>query len=165
MVSKVAYSVAWQKNDPDLEAAVRAFWARSRVLRSEEEAAQRVKQLCVVAYLGDEIVGVSTIKIDLLHTVRERFGFFRCLVAPEHRQLGLATQLTARCWQVLEAWSAKNPHERLMGMATIVQSTDLDEKGRQPIWPLTGLRLVGHTPENYQVRMNWFKHARLGNIA
>jgi hypothetical protein len=68
--------------------------------------------------------------------------------------------MRARCGRRL-AWSRDNPDEALMGMAAHIQSSDLSEKCREPVWPRTGLAVIGYAPSGDQIRLVWFKHARL----
>jgi hypothetical protein len=58
-----------------------------------------------------------------------------------------------------------HPQEKVLGMATIVESPMLDEVSKIPFWPnapgLNGLVLVGYTSVGRQLRVSWFEHARL----
>jgi hypothetical protein len=73
----------------------------------------------------------------------------------------LATELAGRCVEVLKAWSLDHPDEMLKGMAAVIQSPELSEKCRDPVWPRTGLTVIGYTPRGEQIRLVWFDHARL----
>ena len=48
-----------------------------------------------------------------------------------------------------------------MGMGCLVQGVELSAKKAQPIWPISGLRLVGYSDQGDQIRVVWFKHARV----
>jgi hypothetical protein len=129
------------------------------------DPAARAEELCLAAYGDGELVGVSTMVLETVPQLRCRLGFRRCLVAPEHRQQGLARKLGINSRALLAQWSQDNPQEKVLGMATIVESQMLDEVSKIPVWPnapgLNGLVLVGYTPAGQQVRVSWFEHARL----
>lgn len=42
-----------------------------------------------------------------------------------------------------------------------VEKAAIGVAGETPHWPGTGLSLVGYTPENLQVRLSWFDHAKV----
>ena len=49
-------------------------------------------------------------------------------------------------------------------MATIVESSALEEFGKAPVWQspgVNGLALIGYTAKGRQIRVSWFEHARL----
>ena len=156
---------AWQRNDARIAADAIDLWKRLDALPANLDPAVRAKELCAAAYLGRELIGVSTMVLETLPQLRCRLGFFRCLVAPEHRQQGLARKLGIHSRALLAQWSEDNPREKVLGMATIVESPALDAFSKIPIWPsapgLNGLALVGYTRAGRQIRVWWFEHARL----
>ncbi len=111
---------AWRRNDAKIAADAIALWKRLDALPANLDPAVRAKELCAAAYLGRELIGVSTMVLETLPQVRCRLGFFRCLVAPEHRQQGLARKLGIHSRALLAQWSEDNPREKVLGMATIV---------------------------------------------
>ncbi|HSD93760.1 MAG TPA: hypothetical protein VLB11_12160 [Methyloceanibacter sp.] len=80
----------WRCDNAKVAAEVIAFWKRLDALPPRIAPEERVKELCTLAYREDELIAVSTMVLDMLPQLRARFGFFRCLVAPEHRRQGLA---------------------------------------------------------------------------
>ena len=124
----------WRRADAKVAADVVAFWKRLDVLPAGIAPEERAKELCTVAYRGGELIGVSTMVLDVLPQLKERFGFFRCLVAPEHRQQGLARVLAVHSRNLLAEWSKRHPEEKVLGMAAIVESPALDLLSRQPVW-------------------------------
>ena len=155
----------WQRNDAKIAADAIGLWSRLGALPANLDPAARANELCAAAYQDGELVGVATMVLETVPQLRCRLGFFRCLVAPEHRQQGLARKLGIYCRALLAKWSLDNPREEVLGMATIVESPFLDEVSKIPVWPnapgLNGLVLVGYTPAGQQVRVSWFEHARL----
>jgi hypothetical protein len=159
-MADIDYRVAWQVRDPQIEADAIAFWRTHGLLPPKADPKLRAAQLCIVAYLEDVLVAVSTIQVRPLAMMKgERFAMFRCAATPGLRRGGLATQLAARSRQVTEAWSAGVPERRILGMACVVQGPELAAKQEHPIWPLSGMNLAGYNGLGQQVRIAWFAHA------
>jgi hypothetical protein len=154
----------WRRDDAKVAADAVALWTRLGVLPPDLDPGIRAKELCAAAYHDGELIGVSTMVLDMLPQLKARFGFFRCLVAPECRQQALARTFGAYSRQLLAEWSKRHPQEKVLGMATIVESSALDEFSKQPVWEapgMMGLVLVGYTQKGRQIRVSWFEHARL----
>jgi hypothetical protein len=151
---------AWQRNDGKVANDARRFWQELAALPRGAEVDQRVRELCAAAYVGDELVGVSTIELRLAGLVRCRLGFFRCLVSPKYSDRRIVFKITAYSRQLLEAWSKEHPAEKVLGMAAILESPDFESLAKRPLWPVD-LRLSGYTPDGRQIRLTWFEHARL----
>jgi hypothetical protein len=153
-----------ERADAKVAADVVAFWKRLNVLPPGIAPEERAKELCAAAYLRGELIGVSTMVLDILPQLKARFGFFRCLVAPEHRQQGLARVLAVHSRNLLADWSKRHPEEKVLGMAAIVESPTLDGASKAPVWQapgINGLALIGYTKNGRQIRVSWFEHACL----
>lgn len=151
---------AWRLNDLKFEQEAIAFWLRLKLLPAGVEVTSRAKELAAVAYDGDELVGVATTVISPMPALRQKFATFRCAVAPDHRGAGIAVQLTRFCKNLLEKWAEDHPEEGVMGMTAVLEGY---KAGRtlEPFWPVSGLTLIGYTPQGHQLRIVWFKHARV----
>lgn len=160
MADEIDYRVAWLARDEQIHGDAVAFWREHGLLPPKADPALRAAQLCVVAYEAERLVAVSTIQVRPLAMMKgERFAMFRCAATPGARRAGLATQLAARCRKVTEAWSATVPERRILGMACVVQGAELAAKQEHPIWPISGMNLVGYNNAGQQVRIAWFAHA------
>ena len=157
----IALVTAWRRGDPKIAKDATAFWRRLGALPPSETPEARVKQLCVAAYMGEALIGVSTVVLTNVPLLRCRLGMFRCLVDPEQRQRQVARGLAVASRDALAVWSRDNPAEKIMGMATIVESPALEAFSKQPVWRASGLTLVGYRPDGRQLRVVWFDHARL----
>jgi len=157
---EISYRVAWQAGDERIHNDAIAFWRANGLLPPKADPKLRAAQLCVVAYAGETLAAVSTIQVRPLAMMKgERFAMFRCAAAPQLRQAGLATQMAARSRRVIEAWAASVPERRILGMACVVQGGELAAKQMHPIWPQSGMNLVGYNTVGQQVRIAWFAHA------
>ena len=152
---------AWRRNDAKVVEDAKAFWHKLKALPSNVSIDERARELCAAAYVGDEIVGVSTMALGHSQLVRCRLGFFRCLVNPAHADRRIGRKLTLFSRRVLSDWSKEHPEEKVLGMAAILEAPNLDRLGKRPRWPASGLALVGYMPDGRQIRLSWFEHARL----
>ena len=158
----IQYVTAWRRDDPKHVADAMAFWSELGML-SAEAAEQRASELCSLAYAAGRLVGLSTVKLQMAEPLRSRLAFYRCAVVPELRRQSLAIMLTRHTLITMEGWSHENPDEKVNGLATVLQADELDEKALNPVWSehYGNLNLVGHTPAGAQIRLAWFRHARL----
>lgn len=161
-MANVVLKTAWMRNDPQLQADAIAFWEKNNLVPSPEERQRRAGELVVVTYVDGEPAAVATAELAVLPNLRARFAMCRTAVAPHHRRSKLSAHTFAHVMTALEAWSADNPEEKVMGMAAVIQATEYAEKQREPIWYDFGLLLAvaGFTPRGEQIRVGWFRHAR-----
>jgi hypothetical protein len=152
---------AWRRDDAAIERDAIAFWNRLGILPNHARPEARAKELAAAAYQDSRLCGVATVNLARLEQLRGRFAFLRCAVDPEHRRSYAARALTKFSRDLLEAWSAENPQERVLGLAVVVQSAQLTRRQRCPVWVNTQLNLVGHTDKGDQIRVSWFAHAVL----
>jgi hypothetical protein len=54
-----------------------ALWTRLGALPPDLDPGVRAKELCAAAYRDGELIGVSTMVLDILPQLKARFGFFR----------------------------------------------------------------------------------------
>jgi hypothetical protein len=160
-MEELRFVQAWRRDDPRCVADAKAFWRQMGM--TDDVAEQRAGELCVVAYLGENLAGVSTAKPREFEPLKARFVHLRCAVSPAARRKDVAARIIGHTRTVLEAWAADNPDEKLAGMLAVLQSNELREKQREPIWPIYGidLTLIGYTSRGEQIRVGWFRHARL----
>lgn len=158
---QIRFVDVWQAGSPEHHESVKHLWKSLGLMNGDAEINRRLQQLCFLAFDKDQLVGVSTTRLETLPNLRASFYLFRCLVLPQYRRQGVARGLTRHCRDRLSDWSRENPDPRACGMATIVESLLLSELSRLPVWPASGLTLIGHTEIGQQIRVVWFDHARL----
>jgi hypothetical protein len=160
-MSEIAYKSAWRKNDPDIETDVLAFWRANNLIPPTANPAERLRELCTVAYEDGRLIAVSTAKITEVGFVRSLIAMWRCAIAPDRRGQHISTEMGRVSREVLEEWSRDHPEERVMGMGTAIQTANLDEKKKRPIWKASGLVFVGYSAQDQQLRIAWFDHAEI----
>jgi hypothetical protein len=150
---------AWRLGDGEIELAARAFWRRLNILPAGVRPEDRVKELCSVAFLNGEVAGLSTTVIEPVPFLRSRLAMLRVAVDPAHRRRLIAVELTRHTGDHLEQWSLDHPAEDVKGLAAILQSSAFQAHQKSPVWPRSGLVLVGYTTDGQQFRVRWFNHA------
>lgn len=158
---EVEFANAWMRDDWKLGADAKTFWQKIGLV-SAEERERRVGELCTVAYHQGQVVGVATATLTIVPQVRARLAMYRCAVDPDFRRQDMAERMSGRIRTILEAWSADNPQEKVLGMGAIIQAAELRRKSLEPIWHDWGTELVmcGYTQRGEQIRISWFPHAR-----
>jgi ferredoxin-fold anticodon binding domain-containing protein len=158
-VSEPELKACWKSADATIQRDVLKFWREENLIPEIADAAQRLKNICVVAYDGARIVAALEAKVRRLEMVRSNIAMLGLAVAQERRNHKLASDIVLFGRDVLEKWSSENLDEKLMGIGRIVPTRTEDERLRNPIWEPSKLTLIGFTPKGAQVRVAWFKHA------
>lgn len=154
----ITYANAWRQNDPKLEQDAIALWAELGVLPAGQSPEERAKELSVVAYEDGKVIALTTMTVQQLDPVRQKFAFVRVLIAPDKRLQSMSTDLMRESRKVIEAHALTHPEENLAGMGAIFQAPGL---GKKPIGAGGGTVLIGYTDEGYQVRIAWFDHFKV----
>ncbi|VEU36866.1 unnamed protein product [Pseudo-nitzschia multistriata] len=161
---EIRYENVWQKMDGKARIGAKKLWddtfgdAMPCKVKNE-----RLGALCVVAFSGDEVVAVSTVVIEMNSSLYCKVGWLRCLVKEEFRRRGIFTEIMSRCKIALEEWAIENPLAGLLAMGVMLE-LKFDGKNlnnKDPVWPKTGLTLVGYTQRGVQIRIAWLKQARV----
>jgi hypothetical protein len=114
----------------------------------------RAKEICVAAYEGKNLVGVSTATIEPMPHVRQKMVFFRLFVVPEHRHREIVIPLGVAVHEAAEKYALAHPELNLGGTAAIVAVPGIMNK---PI-SRANLFLVGYSPRNEPLILHWFDH-------
>lgn len=161
-MSEFELVTAWLAPDPiRIEEAAR-FWLAHGVMEPEEVEDGR-HAICAMGYAGRRLVGVTTVDFRNYPPLKSRFAFIHCAVAPKFCRQGLARRLVRHSLGVMEAWSLAHPKEQLQGLAAVIKTRDLREKAKEPVWAHENaqLNLAGFVAGGGQVRVAWFRHARV----
>jgi hypothetical protein len=148
---------AWRSDDPEIGRDAIAFWRRLGNLPADAPPEERAKEVVVAAYGEGRMVGVVTASLGLFEQVRARVAMLRGSVDPEFRRSHVGIAMFPRALDILEAWAAANPGERVAGIGGILESRELLAAQQLPCWPQSRFNLVGFTPDGRQIRLRWFR--------
>ncbi|HTU11394.1 MAG TPA: hypothetical protein VMG08_10915 [Allosphingosinicella sp.] len=152
--------VAWRRDDEGIEADAIAFWARLSLLPEGVDPAVRAKEIVAGAYRDGELVGLATAAIEHVTFLKATMAVLRAATAPDHRRTGVQRALAGPVHAALSDWAAANAEVGLAGIIGFVDASELGDFLRVPVWPASGLEVIGYTPENRQIRVRWFDHFR-----
>lgn len=157
---------AWRQDDAIIAEAAKALWSRMGVAAGFDPE-QRVHDLVVAGFAEGQPVILSSADIIDLETVQCRVARLRFLVVESHRNARVVLGVVRAAHALLEAWSAANPAEGVMGMAVGVRPDGVLANGGRPFLPMRpddglfgGMMLVSRTEAGEQLRMSWFRHAQ-----
>ena len=148
---------AWRADDPDVQRDAAAFWRRLGNLPADVTPEERAREVVLAAYNEGRMVGVVTASIGLFERVRARVAMLRGSVDPAVRRSHVAGAMFFQALDMLEAWAAANPDERVAGVGGILESRELAGIQRIPYWPQTRFNLIGFTADGRQIRLRWFR--------
>ena len=161
-------TAVWPTPDQATQYAVKAFWKELGIAGSDADADARATKICVVGRIGGKVVATSSVDVGRLEGLRQNFALLRWIIAPAHHSGPAFTALARAAHDHLEAWSLSNPERRVMGMAMLIGPAMLPLLRKAPVWAMrpgdelaSGLVLAGYTEANEQLRVAWFRHARL----
>ena len=157
----VEFRAVWRAPDPRIERDAELFWRSERLSRPSMDVSERLTQLCAAAYAGETLVGLTTVNIREIGFLRCKLAMFRCAVSRSFRVQQVASRLSVFTRDLLEAWSREHPEEQVPGLGTVVQSRALVEHSPWAIWPDTQLSFIGYTAQGHQMRVYWFRHAKI----
>jgi GNAT superfamily N-acetyltransferase len=159
-MSEIIFRTAWRRDAAALIRDAKQFWLGLGLAMSEEEADERARELCGVAYEGDKLIAVSTVMPYFYPRLRSRFAFYRSMVAPEFRRQNLASRLCVYSRDLLAGWSIEHPEEKLMGLLIVFESDQFKGHRNAPVAVQLGLQLylVGYKANDH-IRVVWFDHA------
>lgn len=161
-MSDIIFEPAWRLDDPQIAADAIALWESLGAMPADTDPADRISEVVVCAYDGDQLAGIITTIIDLHRPTRRKFAFYRTLVSPDSRRQGLMHQLSVQAHAILLAWALEHPDENLAGLGAVRQQSFLNDPRRgSPISPGLGSVLVGYTPMGHPIRLKWFERIRV----
>lgn len=156
----VTLKTVWRSADAVTERDVLAFWREHNLLPADVDLAARLKDIAVVAYDGERVVGVSEGSLTYMERVRARVAMQKISVAADRRRESIAQDLATQYRKTMEEWSKAHPEEKVMAVGSIVATRHLGDAGRRPVFR-NGMALIGYTPQGEQIRIGWFSHAQV----
>lgn len=151
----------WQRLDAATGEEIRAFWLRERANVAGEEATRRLAE--VVAHVVDEqgqLAAVATATPKILPRLGQPLYYYRCFIGKAWRASKLVRPLLRHAQEVLEE------HARGHGYPCIGMLLELENEGfadtlRWAHWPGVGFSYIGVSPRGLDLRVWYFRGARL----
>ncbi len=153
--------VDWQAMQPADAEAIRAFWRDERALTDEAQMDERLKQVVLHALDADgRLAGVCTAVAATPPPLGQPLYFWRCFVGARWRSTPLVMSLLKRSCTVLEDYAAANGHP-CIGILLELENARFRDKGRAAVWWNPRFTYVGRSARGLDLRVHYFKGARL----
>jgi len=151
----------WQTESAENDAKVVEFWKSEGALASDVKADERLRQVILHAETADgEVAAVSTAVSMTLPRLGQPMYYFRCFVGKKWRKSRLVFRVLNRSSEILEAYARENKFP-CIGVLLELENARFADKLQQPVWPTTKFVYVGKSQRNLDLRVRYFKGARL----
>lgn len=159
--AQFSYVTHWQTESADNDAKVVEFWKRENALTNDVKIEERLRQVIVHAATQDgEIVAVSTAIPLTLPRLGQPMYYFRCFIGKDWRKSRLVLNILNRSSEILEAYARDNKFP-CIGVLVELENARFAETLQQPIWKSTKFVFIGKSQRNLDLRVRYFRGARL----
>jgi hypothetical protein len=151
----------WQRPDEATGEAIRAFWIREQANVAGSEATRRLAE--VVAHTVDEngaVAAVATATPKVLPRLGQPLYYYRCFVGKAWRTERLLRPLMRHTQKVLEAYARENDYP-CIGMLLELENQGFADTLRRAHWTGLGFSYIGVSPRGLDLRVWYFRGARL----
>lgn len=140
-----------------------AFWLREGALSDESHARQRLDQVVLLARdANGEIAGVCTAVAQTPARIGQPLYYYRSFIGQRWRQTRLVYHLIKHARALLEEY-ARACDWPCIGLLLELENRRFGEKGRMPVWPHLEFTYIGKSHRGFELRVHYFKGARLKN--
>ncbi|HEX6613126.1 MAG TPA: hypothetical protein VF022_04590 [Rhodanobacteraceae bacterium] len=155
------YVTDWKRLDAEASDAIRAFWTREQANVEGDEALRRVQQ--VVLHVVDEkgeIAAVATATPKVLPRLGQPLYYYRCFVGKAWRSGRLVRPLIRRTQRVLEDYAREHDFP-CIGVLLELENAGFAASLQWAHWNTTGFSYIGKSPRGLDLRVCYFRGARL----
>jgi hypothetical protein len=159
--SKFRYVTHWQLQAQDNDDAVLQFWEREGALTNDIKAKERLREVVLDARDADgRVAGVCTVMPMTLPRLAQPLYYYRCFIGKDWRKTRLVFGLLVKAFDVLEEYA--RAHEfPCIGVVLELENSRFGATLRAPVWQSTGFIYVGRSGRNLDLRLRYFRGARL----
>ena len=162
MLQAIDISNVWMKVNPELESEIVEFWSARQLLPPGTNANDRARQVVLTVRHNGKIVGLTSSDVVKFHQLNNNIFFlFRMMVLPEFRVPGIESKLIVASRDILETFAEKQTVNKCIGMLTFVENPQLIAKRTEAVWPASKMVFIGNDKAGRQVRVYYFKGARI----
>ncbi len=160
MHSKIVVENVW-KLEHRREAVIR-FWKQNGMQWTDEQYVKRSGQLVYVALNETEqIVAVTTAVPTAIRGLNNlNFFNFRILIDKDFRIPGLLDKMAVGTINFLEELFI-NKQTDCIGVITLMENEKLNNLRREAVLPSTGFVFIGNSKNGAQIRVKYFKGAKI----
>jgi hypothetical protein len=151
----------WQSLDAATGAAIRDFWLRVQANVEGDEATRRLGEVVVhVVDENGEVAAVATVATKILPRLGQPMYYYRCFVGKAWRAHKLVRPLLRRTQKVLEKYAREHDYP-CIGILLELENAGFADTLRWAQWPGVGFSYIGVSPRGLELRVWYFRGARL----
>ncbi|MEO6687478.1 MAG: hypothetical protein ABIS07_18290 [Dokdonella sp.] len=151
----------WQSPTPDAGAAITAFWQRENAIPDTATAIRRLPEVVAHALTDDgEVAAVCTAVAMTMPRIGEPMYYYRCFVGRAWRASRLVLSLLRHAQTVLEAYAREHDFP-CIGILMELENVRFGESMRNPVWTSTRFVYAGKSGRGLDLRVWYFRGARL----
>jgi hypothetical protein len=151
----------WQTHVAENDEAILKFWRRENAIGDDGQAQQRLREVVLDARTPQgEVAGVCTAAPVTLPRLGQPMYYYRCFIGSDWRKTRLVSTLLIRAFEALEDYARNNGYP-CIGVVLELENARFGETLRRPVWPSTGFIYVGKSARGLDLRLRYFRGARL----
>jgi hypothetical protein len=151
----------WPGASPESAAAVAAFWLAEGAFDQHAQVQQRLPQLVAHALAPDgSVAGVCTAHAMTPPQLAQPMYYWRTFIGARWRSTPLVMQLLKHSCRLLEGHARAHDFP-CIGVLLELENTRFRERGRAAQWWNPRFTYIGRSPRGLDVRVLYFKGARL----
>ncbi|MEO8802462.1 MAG: hypothetical protein ABI304_02335 [Rudaea sp.] len=155
----------WQMQSRENDDAVLQFWEREDAFTKDINANERLKELVLDARDHDgRVAGVCTVVPMTLPRMGQPLYYYRCFIGAKWRDSRLVYRLLVRAFDVLEAYARTHDYP-CIGVLLELENERFDQTLRAPVWPGIGFVYVGPSGRGLDMRVRYFRGAKLKPVS
>lgn len=151
----------WKMESVGSSEALLAFWKREGALTSDIDAGKRLNETVLYARAANgDVAGVCTAIPLTLPRLAQPMYYYRCFIGERWRKTRLVFTLLMRAFKVLEDYARVHDFP-CIGVVLELENERFGEMLLTPVWPSTGFIYVGKSGRGLDLRLRYFRGARL----
>jgi hypothetical protein len=151
----------WQTESAENDAKVVEFWKSQGALSGDVKTEERLRQVILRAETADgEVAGVATAVAMTLPRLGQPMYYFRCFIGKDWRKSRLVFKVLNRSSEILEAYAREHKFP-CIGVLLELENARFGQTLQQPYWASTDFTYIGKSQRNLDLRVRYFRGARL----
>jgi hypothetical protein len=155
------YVTHWPQGTPKDGAAALEFWRRENAIGDEAHAQQRLREIVLHACNeAGEVAGICTAVPLTLPRLGQPMYYYRCFIGSHWRSSRLVFDMLNHAFGTLQDY-AREQDFPCIGVVLELENARFGKALRAPVWPKTGFTFIGKSQRNFDLRVRYFRGARL----
>jgi hypothetical protein len=151
----------WKLDSTDNDNAILAFWKSEGAVPDESKAKERLQQVVMHACDANGSVAAVCTVMPVDHPrLGQPMYYYRCFIGKAWRKTRLVFTMLIRAFETLEVYAREHEYP-CIGVVLELENARFGKTLRAPVWPSTGFVYIGISQRNLELRVRYFRGARL----